>query len=278
MSTKGEMLGIQRFATNEANLRDCVKAIDAREVTLAIEASGLMRWAARILRPVVSQLVICEPRYNRSISHSPKKSDEFDVKQLCRLLRMGELHEVWLGEDESRDAFRAALGDMLRFRDQHRELQALIKARYQGLGILSVAGNEPFHPQKRERWIEMVPRDLRHGLLLTYDAFDLAYGAWAEQVREVIRLGRTYPEIPLFMEVRASARSAPTASARWSRIPGASTPARNSTASAPWPSPPAAATASPSATSASTAPAAVNSRRSPTMPGGWAAGPTRSAM
>lgn len=201
MSTNGDMLGMQRFATTETNLREHVKAIEARQVTLTIEASGLMRWASRILRPLVSRLIICEPRYNKSISHSPKKSDEFDVEQLCRLERMDELHEVWLGEDDQRDTFRAAVYDMLRFRDRHRELQALIKTRYQGLGILSVAGNEPLHPLKRERWIDMVPRAQRHGLLLNYDAFDLAYGAWAEQVREVIRLGRAYPEIPLFMEV-----------------------------------------------------------------------------
>ena len=53
----------------------------------------------------------------------------------------------------------------------------------------------------REDWIALMPENRRHGLLLLYDLFDTAYGAWCEQLAEVVRLGRAYPEIARFQQV-----------------------------------------------------------------------------
>lgn len=201
MSSRGEFLGQQRFVTSEDNLVGWTRSVPAREVTLTIEAGPLTRWAADILRPHVARLVICDPRYNRLVSHSSKKSDEVDVEVLCELLRLDALHEVWTGRDEDRLAFRCAAYELIKFRDQQRELKSHIKTRYRGAGILALNGRELFHPVKREHWIELMPEARRHGLLLLYDLFDAAYGAWSEQLAEVTRLGRRYPEIEGFMEV-----------------------------------------------------------------------------
>ena len=201
MSAQGKMLGDQRFVTSEDNLRHWAKQIGAREIYLTIEASPLTRWTAGILRPLVKKLIVCDPRYNQLVSKSAKKSDEVDVAALCELLRLDALHEVWLGQDEDRAVFRSAIYELLKFRDQQRELKAHIKTRYREVGILALNGKELFHPEKRNRWIEQMPPNRRHGLLLIYDLFDTAYGAWVEQLAEVKRLGRKYPEIKRFMEV-----------------------------------------------------------------------------
>ena len=201
MSAHGEMLGMERFATSEENLREHVAAVEAREVVLTVEASCLTRWAARVLGPLVGQLIACEPRYNRLVSGSPHKRDEVDVETLCELARLGSLHEVWLGADEDRAVFRSAVCELLKFRDEHRELKSHIKTRYHGEGILSLGGRELFHPEKRHRWIGQMPAARRPGLLLLYELFDCAHGAWRKQLAEVGRLGRKYPGIERFMDV-----------------------------------------------------------------------------
>jgi transposase len=124
-----------------------------------------------------------------------------DVRTLCELLRLDALHEVWTGEDQGRLAFRCAAYELIKFRDEQRELKAHIKTRYRGAGILRLDGRELFHPEKRGRWIELMPADRRHGLMLLYKLFDTAYTAWSAQLAEVVRLGRAYPEIERFMEV-----------------------------------------------------------------------------
>lgn len=201
-SVKGEMLGEERFVTNEENLLHWVRQIKAREVHLTIEAGPLTRWAVKkVLEPAVPKLIVCDPHYNRLVSKNAHKGDEVDVASLSELLRLEALHPVWMGPDEDRDVFRAAVSNLLNFRDQQRELKGLIKCRYQEQGILRINGREVFHPEKRKEWIEKIAPERQHGFLLLYDLFDAALGAWTEQLGEVIRLGKAYPEIERFMEV-----------------------------------------------------------------------------
>lgn len=201
MSQNGKLLGLERFETSEHNLREHVGNLEAKEVQLTIESAPLARWAAGVLRPLVTRLVICDPRRNRLISCNPDKDDEIDAEDLCRLLRLGELKEVWISDDEGRQVLREAVYDLLKMRNQQRELKTLIKNRYRGFGILKLGGKELFHPEKRQRWIEKIPKSRLHGLLATYELFDTSLGLWTEQLAEVNRLGRAFPEIERFQEV-----------------------------------------------------------------------------
>lgn len=201
MCERGKMLDISRFATTEDNLRNHVEALPAREVLLTIEASPLARWAAGILRPIVARLIVCDPRRNRLISAAPNKDDEVDTESLCRLARLDELHEVWMSDNQERQVFREAVFDLLKLRDRQRELKSLIKDRFRSRGILDLGGTAPFHPVKRQRWLDQLPTGHRHGIELLYDLFDTAMAAWRKQLREVRRLGAAFPEIQLFQEV-----------------------------------------------------------------------------
>jgi hypothetical protein len=73
--------------------------------------------------------MFCDPRANLLFSRESNKNDEEDVSALCKLLRLGALQEVWQGDYLKRQMFRESVLDLLKLRDQQRELKALIKTR-----------------------------------------------------------------------------------------------------------------------------------------------------
>jgi len=67
--------------TDPEQLQQAVRALGGPEVRLTLEASALTRWVVGLLRPLVGQLVICEPRHNRLIAANPGKNDQQDVAE-----------------------------------------------------------------------------------------------------------------------------------------------------------------------------------------------------
>jgi hypothetical protein len=115
MDHEGNSLGQTRFATAVETLQEHVAALatERRPVHLTLEAGALTRWAVGILRPLVERLVICDPRHNRLINTNPNKRDELDVEGMCLLLRVGKLKEVWMGQDRTREIYRALVYELL---------------------------------------------------------------------------------------------------------------------------------------------------------------------
>jgi hypothetical protein len=93
MDEEGIWLGWSRLRTGPEQLQRQVCALGS-EVRLTLEASALTRWLVGLLRPLVAQLVVCEPRHNRLIAANPTKNDQQDVADLCLLLRLGALCDL----------------------------------------------------------------------------------------------------------------------------------------------------------------------------------------
>lgn len=95
MNQEGQFIGQQEVRTTAINLINQVAAIPAERKHLTLEQSNMAFWAAEQLRDHVDRLIVCDPGYNSLISGSENKNDNLDTLRLCRLLRLGELKEVW---------------------------------------------------------------------------------------------------------------------------------------------------------------------------------------
>jgi transposase len=201
MDEEGLWLGWSRFRTEAEQLQRQVRALGS-EVRLTVEASALTRWAVGLLRPLVAQLVVCEPRHNRLIAANPTKNDEQDVADLCLLLRLGKLKEVWVGDDRPRQIHRELVYELLNWRDAVRELKALLKARYRQWGVLRVEGTGVFSRTRREDYLRQLPgpEEIRM-LRRLYAQHDHALEQWKDTLREVRRAGRPFWEIAQFQKV-----------------------------------------------------------------------------
>jgi transposase len=202
MNHDGQWLGWSRFRTDAQQLQRAVRALGGSDVRLTVEASALTRWAVGLLRPLVGQLVICEPRRNRLIATNETKNDRQDVADLCLLLRLGKLQEVWMGDDRQRQIHRELVYELLNWRDAQRELKALLKARYRQWGVLRVEGTGVFSRTRREPYLQQLPgEEERRMLLRLYAQHDHALEQWKDTLREVRRVGRQFWEIAEFKKV-----------------------------------------------------------------------------
>jgi transposase len=202
MAADGTYQGHKQFPTAEAELIPRVSSIEAQEKHLAVEASSLSRWAARTLAPYVDRVLVCDPRENYLISRDARKSDKADAYNLCRLLRMGELQEVYQAEEDHRAVFKATAQHYLDCRSQQVALKQKIKAAFRRWGILDLEGQQVYSKTGRSDYLEQISQpEIARQLRRFYRLLDGAVGAQAEAKKQMLRLGKRYPEIEAFQEV-----------------------------------------------------------------------------
>lgn len=93
---KGNFLMETFLPTRAAEIRDFVKSLKGR-IHVAFEEGAQAAWLYDLVRPVVAEVVVCDPRRNKLIQ-TGNKADRIDAQKLARLLRLGELHAVYHGE------------------------------------------------------------------------------------------------------------------------------------------------------------------------------------
>ncbi len=204
MEHGGKSHGRVRFVTGAEELRAQVSRLrqKGRPLYLTMEAGAMTRWASGIVRPLVDRLIICEPRHNRLINSNPGKCDEADVEGMCLLLRLGKLKEVWMGEDRTREIYRALVYELLNWRDAQRELKALIKARYRGWGVLKLNGLKVFSKTFRHEYLGQLPgEEERRMLQRIYAQHDHSMVQWKETLKEIERVGADFWEVGEFQKV-----------------------------------------------------------------------------
>lgn len=197
----GTWLGEKRIPTEAAALREAVSGIKSPDIWLTFEEGGMSLWLCDLLRPLVKRLLVCDPRENASIARSAKKRDEWDVRELCRLLRLGELKEVWHSTDPARNAFLLAVETYLQQRKEAVRLKSVLKAWFRRGGVM-VKGATPYSESGRKDWLALLPAGpLREGAKAQYAVLDAVEKQRDEAWQRVTARGRDFPEIARFMAV-----------------------------------------------------------------------------
>jgi len=130
------------------------------------------------------------------------KRDKLDVKNLCRLLRLGELKQVYHPEDDHRAIFKAAVQQYLDFRNQQTIIKQKIKAKYRGWGVPDVYGISVYNPDKKEQYLKKVKAtSVRKQLEHLYQLLRITKEMQVLALKEAKRLGQRYPEIQEFMKI-----------------------------------------------------------------------------
>jgi transposase len=106
-----------------------------------------------LIRPLVAEVVVCNPRQNKLLK-AGNKSDRIDVAKLAKLLRLGELQPVYQGPSLAQGlkqlvhGYQALVDDTTRVKNR-------LKALYRGRG-LSCKGEGIYRREQRPQWLSLL--------------------------------------------------------------------------------------------------------------------------
>ena len=202
MDGRGNFHGTVTFRTNEKELIHHVDDLQAGKKYLALEEGPLAYWISQTLKSYVTEIVIADPREIPLVSRNARKNDRDDARNLCRLLRMGELRHVYHPEEDHRTVFKTAVQHYLDCRDHQTNLKRKIKAKYRMWGVVDIDGNSIYNCNKKDHFIRQIkPIAVRNQLERMYSLLEIALHTQSEALKEARRLGARYPEIKEFMKM-----------------------------------------------------------------------------
>ena len=202
MDARGKFQRTWTFRTCESELIRHVKGIDAGKKIIAIEEGPLAFWIAQTIRPYVQDIVIADAREIPLVSRNARKRDKVDVRNLCRLLRLGELRRVYHPEDDERAIFKAAVQQYIDLRMEESRLKHKIKAKYRGWGVHDVEGTSVYNPLKKASYLKQVSsQPVRNQLERLYTMLGTALAMQSQSLLEAESLGRKYPELVEFQKI-----------------------------------------------------------------------------
>ena len=115
------------------------------DVRVTFEEGTWAAWLYDLLKPHVTQVVVCNPRKNALLKEG-SKSDKNDARKLAELLRLNHLQPVYHGENGIRTLKELSRSYLTINKDLTRVMNRL-KALYRGWGIALSARME-----KRRNW------------------------------------------------------------------------------------------------------------------------------
>jgi transposase len=124
------------------------------DVHLTFEEGTWAGWLYDLLKPHVTELVVCNPRKNALLLKDGSKSDRIDARKLAELLYMSKLSSVYHGEHGLRMLKELSRSYLTITKDLGRVMNRL-KALYRGWAI-PCAGTEVYAPHYRAEWLAKI--------------------------------------------------------------------------------------------------------------------------
>jgi transposase len=134
--------------TGAERVRGFLKQLRGK-VYVTFEEGTQANWLHDVVRPLVTEVVVCDPRHNKLLQ-SGNKSDRVDAQKLAELLRNGSLKAVYHGDHGMR-----TLKELVRTYDclvsDTTRVMNRLKAIFRGRAI-ACGGHEIYRQDRKEEW------------------------------------------------------------------------------------------------------------------------------
>jgi transposase len=149
LDPSGKLMSQAVIQTEAAVIRDFLRGLSG-ELHLTFEEGTHAQWLFDLIRPLVSDLIVCNPRENHSMK-SGNKSDRLDALKLATLLRAGLLKPVYHGSPQTRALKQLVHNYDALTEDSTRSMNRL-KALFRSQAI-KCSGRDVYYRRNRDNWL-----------------------------------------------------------------------------------------------------------------------------
>jgi transposase len=149
----GKLISRAVVETKAQSLKDYIRGLSGT-IHLTFEEGTHSAWLYDLLRPLVAECIVCDPRHNKLLE-SGNKSDEIDVDKLSDLLYLRRLRAVYHGDHGTRALKELAHNYEALVKDSTR-IKNRLKAIFRGRGI-SYEQGEIYQYEQRAEWLAKLP-------------------------------------------------------------------------------------------------------------------------
>src|SRR5437899_731227 len=155
LDSAGKLLMESVIETKAATILQFIQGLRGN-LYVTFEEGTCAAWLYDLLKPHVTEVVVCDPRKN-ALLKAGNKSDRIDARKLAELLRSGLLSPVYQGEAEAglRTLKELARSYLTTAKDLTRAMNRL-KALYRSRAIFCV-GRGVYAPHHRAEWLQRLP-------------------------------------------------------------------------------------------------------------------------
>src|SRR6202142_753270 len=160
------------------------------DLPVTFEEGTWAAWLYDLLKPQVTELVVCDPRKNASMREG-NQNDKIDARRLAELLRLNHLSPVYHGEHGLRSLKELVRSYLTITKDLGR-VRSGVKAIFRSWAI-PCTGKQVYAPQHRAEWLaKIIEPGVRRRAEFYYQQLD-ALRAVRQQVRRELLAESRFP-------------------------------------------------------------------------------------
>ena len=169
LDLSGKLITQTLFRTEPSAIRDFLRG-QSGKLHLTFEEGTQAQWLFDLTRPLVEELIVCNPRENHSMKRG-NKSDQKDALQLAMLLRAGLLKSVYHNSPQTAKLKHLAHNYDAITQDTTRTMNRL-KAIFRSQAIRCV-GRDVYYTRNRQDWLAKLSEEgLRLRAEFLYEQLD----------------------------------------------------------------------------------------------------------
>jgi transposase len=183
LNSSGKLVMECTIETKAITILDFLKGLRG-SLPVTFEEGTWAAWLYDLIKPHVTELVVCNPRRNALLKEG-SKSDRIDARKLAELLRANLVRPVYHGENGVRTLKELARSYLAISADGIR-VMSRVKAIYRSWGI-PCTGKQVYAPRHRSQWLgKIVEAGVHRRAEFYYQQFDALRSLRQEVRRELL--------------------------------------------------------------------------------------------
>lgn len=184
--------------TGTERVREFIKQLRGK-VYVTFEEGTQASWLYDVLRPLVTEVLVCDPRQNKLLAVG-NKGDRIDAWKLAQLLRNGSLRAVYHGDPGVRTLKELVRNYNCLVSDTVRVMNRL-KAIFRGRAI-ACAGHDVYRHDRRARWLaKLSERGVKERASFLYEELRALKALRHEAKRLMLKEARRHPAYQLLNSI-----------------------------------------------------------------------------